>query len=137
MKKQQPVSVIMFDIDNFKSINDRYGHHIGDLAIKAASKRTRRWLKKHDLVGRIGGEEFLIVLENTSKKEAYNIADRIRHGIETQVFQFDDVTVEFTISLGVAALNEHTTSLLGLMKQADDALYRAKFSGKNKVCLAA
>jgi len=137
IKKQQPASVIMFDIDNFKSINDRYGHHIGDLAIKAVSKRARRWLKKHDLVGRIGGEEFLIVLENTPQTEAYNIADRLRHSIEEQFFQFDDVTIEFTISLGVATLNEHTTTLLGLMKQADDALYRAKFSGKNKVYLAA
>ncbi|MEZ9140062.1 MULTISPECIES: diguanylate cyclase [unclassified Shewanella] len=135
-KKHQPVAVIIFDIDNFKSINDQYGHHIGDLAIDATAKRAKSWLKKHDLVGRIGGEEFLIILDNTNKEEAFNIADRLRNGIASQSFQFDDETVEFTVSLGVAVLSDSHTALTTLVKQADDALYQAKFSGRNKVYLA-
>ncbi len=137
IKKQRPASVIIFDIDNFKAINDRYGHHIGDLAIKAAAKRASSWLKKQDLVGRIGGEEFLIVLDNTTLDEAFTISDRLRNGIAAQSFHFDGIEVEFTISLGVATLSAgQPSNLSDLTKQADDALYQAKFSGKNKVYLA-
>ncbi|MCL1067354.1 GGDEF domain-containing protein [Shewanella olleyana] len=136
-KKQKPAAVIIFDIDNFKAINDRYGHHIGDLAIKAAAMRTKSWLKKHDLVGRIGGEEFLIILEDTTQEEGFSISDRLRNGIASQSFQFEDQSVDFTISLGVAVLKDDVTSLTTLVKQADDALYQAKFSGKNKVYLSA
>ncbi|MCL1057469.1 GGDEF domain-containing protein [Shewanella gelidimarina] len=136
IKKQQSASVIIFDIDNFKSINDRFGHHVGDLAIQAVTKRAERWLKKHDLVGRIGGEEFIIVLSNTSEEEAFSISERIRSAIASQLFEFDDVSIEMTISLGIAVLNEQATSLTALLKEADKALYKAKFSGKNKVYLA-
>ncbi|WP_220752533.1 MULTISPECIES: tetratricopeptide repeat-containing diguanylate cyclase [Shewanella] len=136
IRKRQPASVIIFDIDNFKSINDRFGHHIGDLAIKAAAKRARSWLKKTDLVGRIGGEEFLIILDNTNLDEAFTISDRLRNGIASQSFHFDGIDVEFTISLGVATLDSVSTTLADLSKHADDALYQAKYSGKNKVYLA-
>ncbi|WP_228768359.1 GGDEF domain-containing protein [Shewanella sp. TC10] len=136
IRKGHSASVIIFDIDNFKAINDTYGHHIGDLAIKAAAKRARSWLKKEDLVGRIGGEEFLIILDNTNLDDAFTISDRLRNGIAAQSFQFEDVNVEFTISLGVATLDRVSTTLSDLTKQADDALYQAKFSGKNKVYLA-
>jgi diguanylate cyclase (GGDEF)-like protein len=136
IKKQQSASVIIFDIDNFKSINDRFGHHVGDLVIQAVTKRAERWLKKQDLVGRIGGEEFVIVLPNTDEKEAFTVSERIRSAIASQSFQFDDVTIDFTISLGIAVLHEQSTSLSALLKEADKALYKAKFSGKNKVYLA-
>ncbi|QQX80943.1 GGDEF domain-containing protein [Shewanella sp. KX20019] len=136
IRKQQSASVIVFDIDNFKSINDRFGHHIGDLAIQAVTKRAERWLKKQDLVGRIGGEEFLIVLPNTDEKAAIVISERIRSAIACQSFKFDEITIEFTISLGIAVVNEQALSLSALLKEADKALYKAKFSGKNKVYLA-
>ncbi len=136
IKRQQSVSVIIFDIDNFKSINDQYGHHIGDLTIQATTKRIQRWLKQQDLLGRIGGEEFLIILPDTSGEEAAAISERIRSAIASQPFQFDEIKLELTISLGIAVLHEQATTLSELVIEADKALYKAKFSGKNKVYLA-
>lgn len=136
IKKQQLVSVIIFDIDNFKSINDLYGHHIGDLTIQATTKRIQRWLKEQDLLGRIGGEEFLIILPDTSGEEAAAISERIRKAVASQPFQFDGIKLELTISLGIAVLHEQATTLSELVIEADQALYNAKFSGKNKVYLA-
>lgn len=136
IKKQQLVSVIIFDIDNFKSINDHYGHHIGDLTIQATTKRIQRWLKEQDLLGRIGGEEFLIILPDTSGEEAAAISERIRKAVASQPFQFDGIKLELTISLGIAVLHEQATTLSELVIEADQALYKAKFSGKNKVYLA-
>ncbi|MCL1092237.1 GGDEF domain-containing protein [Shewanella kaireitica] len=136
IKKQQLVSVIIFDIDNFKSINDRYGHHIGDLTIQATTKRIQRWLKEQDLLGRIGGEEFLIILPDTNGEEAAAVSERIRSAVASQPFQFDEIKLELTISLGIAVLHEQATTLSELVIEADQALYKAKFSGKNKVYLA-
>ncbi|WOT05635.1 GGDEF domain-containing protein [Shewanella youngdeokensis] len=136
LRKGQSASVIIFDIDNFKAINDQYGHHIGDQAIQAVTMRAERWLKSQDLVGRIGGEEFLIVLPNTNEAEALAIADRIRSAIAMEPCNFADITIEFTVSLGVAVLSDEVSSLGELMKEADKALYKAKFLGKNRAHLA-
>ncbi|MGS0689772.1 diguanylate cyclase [Shewanella sp. 30m-9] len=133
LKKQRRLAVIIFDIDNFKSINDQYGHHVGDLAIQAVAKRGARWLRERDLIGRIGGEEFLIVLPETSQEEAMQISDRLREGIAAQAYTFDDVTIELTVSIGVTALTGQQRCLTELVNQADKGLYKAKFSGKNAV----
>lgn len=133
IKKKRALAVIIFDIDNFKSINDRFGHHVGDLAIKAVAKRAERWLRDCDLIGRIGGEEFLIVLPDVTEAEAMQISERLREGIAAQVFQFDEQVVELTVSLGLATLKAPKTSLTELINQADRGLYKAKFSGKNCV----
>ncbi|WP_259649500.1 GGDEF domain-containing protein [Shewanella sp. MBTL60-007] len=133
IKKQRSLAVIIFDIDNFKSINDRYGHHVGDLAIKAVARRAERWLRDCDLIGRIGGEEFLIVLPDVTEVEAMDISERLREGIAAQPFQFDEQVIELTVSLGLAALNTPKTSLTELINRADRGLYKAKFSGKNRV----
>ncbi|GIU21406.1 GGDEF domain-containing protein [Shewanella schlegeliana] len=133
IKKQRSLAVIIFDIDNFKSINDRYGHHVGDLAIKAVARRAERWLRDCDLIGRIGGEEFLIVLPDVTEAEAMEISERLREGIATQPFQFDEQVIELTVSLGLAPFKMSQTSLTELINQADRGLYKAKFSGKNRV----
>ncbi|MGS0680316.1 diguanylate cyclase [Shewanella sp. 125m-7] len=133
IKKQRGLAVIIFDIDNFKSINDQFGHHTGDLAIQAVAKRGARWLRERDLIGRIGGEEFLIVLPETSEKEAMVISERLREGIAAQAYTFDDVTIELTVSIGVTALTGQQRCLTELVNQADQGLYKAKFSGKNTV----
>ena len=133
IKKQHPLAVIIFDIDNFKSINDQYGHQVGDLAIKSVAKRGERWLRECDLIGRIGGEEFLIVLPGVTESDARLIAERLREGIASQVFKFDDVLIELTVSIGVATLTAQQAHLTGLVNQADKGLYKAKFSGKNRV----
>ncbi|GIU06816.1 hypothetical protein TUM4445_05360 [Shewanella sp. MBTL60-112-B2] len=135
IKKQHPLAVIIFDIDNFKSINDQHGHQVGDLAIQAVAKRGERWLRECDLIGRIGGEEFLIVLPDVTEADAILISERLREGIASQAFKFDDVAIELTVSIGVAALRPPKTRLTELVNQADKGLYKAKFSGKNKVYL--
>ena len=136
IKKNKPASVIIFDIDNFKEINDKYGHHIGDLAIKSLANKAKSSIKKQDLVGRIGGEEFLIVLPNTCEQEAVAISERLRHSIAEKTFIFGDIKINFTISLGVSEIEPSSSALQDLVMQADKALYQAKFFGKNKVYLA-
>ncbi|WP_076538334.1 GGDEF domain-containing protein [Shewanella sp. UCD-KL21] len=136
-KKHQPLAVILFDIDNFKTINDTYGHHVGDLTLKSLSKRVKALLKNSDLIGRIGGEEFLIVLPNTNMDQAFAISERLRQGIAAQAFQFEDISLNLTVSMGVVNNLDNSKSLFELAKIADEALYRAKYAGKNKVHLAA
>jgi diguanylate cyclase (GGDEF)-like protein len=136
IKNKRPISVIMFDIDNFKAINDTHGHHIGDLTIKALTKRATGCIKVKDLIGRIGGEEFVIVLPNTNEQDAFIVSERLRKSIEQQSFLFGDLSINFTISLGVAMLQDDTMSFASLVNNADSALYRAKNAGKNRVFMA-
>jgi len=135
-KQQKDASVIVFDIDDFKTINDNHGHHIGDLCIQAITKRAQRLLKAQDLIGRIGGEEFLIILSDTNSEEAIAVSERIRVAISSLPFHFESIELDVTVSLGVALLQEDTNTLSDLVKKADHALYRAKKSGKNKMSLA-
>jgi diguanylate cyclase (GGDEF)-like protein len=132
-KHNRSLAVIMFDIDNFKAINDHYGHDIGDLAIKACGRRARNWLKKNDILGRIGGEEFLIILPDTEQAQAVEIAERLRTSIESNQFVFNDVKMNFTISVSVAMLTPQTHELVDIIKQADLGLYQAKDNGRNQV----
>jgi diguanylate cyclase (GGDEF)-like protein len=136
IKCKKPIAVILFDIDNFKAINDTNGHHIGDLTIKALTKRATGCIKVKDLIGRIGGEEFVIVLPNTNEQDAFIVSERLRKSIEQQSFLFGDLSINFTISLGVAMLQDDTMSFASLVNNADSALYRAKKSGKNRGCMA-
>ena len=132
-KHNEPLAVIIFDIDKFKTINDTYGHGIGDLAIKATASKARNWFKKRDILGRIGGEEFLLILPNTNLDQAVDIAERLRLSIEQHQFQFNDIKLQFTVSLGVSVKLDDTESLAQLIKCADTALYKAKNNGRNQV----
>lgn len=135
IKCKQPVSVIIFDIDDFKSINDAYGHQVGDATLKALTKRATNCISKNDLFGRIGGEEFLIILPNTCEKDALTISERLRASIAATPIKLADTKINFTISLGLTILENESISLSELIKKADSALYQAKDSGKNKVSL--
>ena len=146
-ENQQPFSLVLFDIDHFKHINDKFGHDIGDKAIVAAVGRCQSYIKRSDIIGRIGGEEFLCVFPNTSQSDAMQIAERMRRVVADQAFQFGEVTVSFTISLGVAVLDESADTNIDiddkvseqlfsdLAKKADLAMYRAKNQGRNQVQL--
>jgi|GEM_PF-237518 len=123
------LSIIMMDIDNFKSINDMYGHHVGDQVLKTISKTIKSNLREVDLVGRYGGEEFLIILPNTGLEAAYNIADRIRNKIAK--IKFDNYDIKVTISGGVAQLKDDKGT--DLLKKADALLYKAKEKGRNRI----
>ncbi|MCL1066400.1 GGDEF domain-containing protein [Shewanella olleyana] len=132
-KRNEALAVIIFDIDKFKTINDTYGHAIGDLAIKATASKARNWFKKSDILGRIGGEEFLLILPNTDLEQAVEIAERLRLSIEQHQFSFNDIKLQFTVSLGVSVRHTETGSLADMIKCADTGLYKAKNSGRNQV----
>jgi diguanylate cyclase (GGDEF)-like protein len=134
-KLKQPLALVMLDIDHFKHINDSFGHDIGDMAIRAVAQRAKHWLKRNDILGRIGGEEFLLVLPNNDRQEALVIAERLRVSINEKVFKFKGIELKFSISLGVA-LSKPQLGFKEQVKNADLALYQAKNAGRNCVSMA-
>ena len=125
------LSLILFDIDDFKNINDSYGHEIGDNVLKVLSQHVQEQLRGTDSVARWGGEEFIVVAPMLSKKEAVMLAEKLRANIEAIRC---DVFDGFTCSFGVATLWECDNNIEQLIKRADSAMYDAKAKGKNCVC---
>jgi len=134
-REDEPVSLIMMDIDNFKAINDTYGHQVGDEVLITLSNRLRESQRKSDIVCRYGGEEFVVLLPNTMLDGAKVVAEKIREDIETiKLHTLDNKSISFTVSLGVSMVKiKEERNLEVVLKKADDALYEAKRSGKNKV----
>mgnify|MGYP001267998353 CR=1 FL=1 len=126
-----PTSVIMFDFDHFKHINDQYGHAAGDLVLTTTAKLVRRELRPLDVGCRIGGEEFAIILPNTNLEDAETLAERIRKMIEQTEFELDEVSFRATATMGVATFLPTDNSYDSLMKRADNVLYRGKAAGRN------
>lgn len=124
-------SVIMFDIDNFKSINDTYGHDVGDIVLIDVSKITINSVRTTDIPSRWGGEEFMVILPETSISNAMITAENIRKNIES--FKFKSLTNSVTVSLGVVQFDRDIDNKESILKKVDLALYDAKHSGKNKV----
>lgn len=122
-------SLLMLDIDYFKNVNDTYGHDVGDYVLKELCTTIKNMIRKTDIFGRWGGEEFLLILPNTNKDEAISIATKIRNIIENHKF---DYIPKVTISIGVSAYNEKSRKEI-FLKKVDDALYKAKSSGRNCV----
>jgi diguanylate cyclase (GGDEF)-like protein len=131
-----PVSIIYFDVDNFKAINDTYGHAAGDHVLKTLATLCRQHTRETDIFGRIGGEEFALTLPNMKIDGALRFAERLRKTIATQPIKIDDTTLTITVSMGVAEHILHELDLESVMSLADTALYRAKSSGRNCVCTA-
>jgi diguanylate cyclase (GGDEF)-like protein len=134
-RSRQPLSVIMIDIDHFKSINDNHGHAIGDAVLKEAAKAIQNMARKDDSVCRLGGEEFLIVCHNTDLKSAYHAAERLRKRVGTTDIRVGDAHIRIAISVGVACKEFDTTSAETMVNAADKALYAAKHEGRNRTCL--
>lgn len=128
----QTISIIIADIDYFKKINDTYGHLAGDVALKHFAQILKENLRKSDLVFRIGGEEFLILLPNTTLEEAAKIAENLRAKLELTPLIYDGKTIKLTASFGVAQLKDGQL-LNQLIEEADKKLYTAKREGRNKV----
>ena len=136
-RSRTPLCCIMADIDHFKQFNDRYGHAVGDQVIQVVARRLSAGLRQVDVLGRYGGEEFCIVLPGATPQDAIAIAERIRADIETNANTAIRGTevVAITSSFGVAALTSATDNIEGLIDQADQALYRSKKSGRNRVTM--
>ncbi|MBI3131082.1 MAG: GGDEF domain-containing protein [Acidobacteria bacterium] len=134
-RHRRPLSVILADLDNFKRINDHYGHPAGDAVLQAFGIQLLGRLRGSDHVGRIGGEEFLVVLPETQAREAISVADDLRLAMEEDPVTLPGSTnvVQATCSLGVAELRESDSDAGSLLARVDVALYRAKAAGRNRV----
>ena len=130
-----PLSIIMADIDHFKSINDFFGHLGGDHALKSVATLLKQMLRNSDQVARYGGEEFAIILPMTGADDALHAAERLRKGIESLKLRYNDKPIELTMSFGVATMpGDAELDAESLIKMADEALYEAKRSGRNRCC---
>ncbi len=130
---KRPISVLMLDIDHFKKVNDTYGHQCGDLVLKTISSVVQSCIRKTDFFARYGGEEFCCILPETKPESAVILAERIRKGISKKVVKCKKEPIKVTVSLGVAGATEIIDSPDRLLKKADDALYKAKETGRNRV----
>lgn len=131
-RRRRRISVVLVDIDEFKSLNDLHGHLTGDRILQSISNLFRSALRRRDKVGRFGGDEFLIVLPETGRKGAHQAAERIRRGLETSVHADLGIPVPVTASFGVASGSTDSVSPEELLQNADTALYRAKSLGRNR-----
>jgi diguanylate cyclase (GGDEF)-like protein len=130
------LSVLMIDIDHFKKINDTYGHHMGDLTLKAFTQTCLEVLREHDLFGRIGGEEFAAIIVEADEKKARQVAKRLRITAAKTIVKENAVSFNFQISIGVAQFKGDNETIEDILKRADQALYQAKHLGRNRVISA-
>lgn len=127
------LSVLLIDIDNFKKYNDIYGHEQGDDILRSFSNRLRKIVRENDIVARLGGEEFVIIMPEANHKMASDLAERLR--LDVTKYPFKNTNRKFTISIGVAGFPSDAQDMTRLLRKADHALYEAKRKGKNRVCL--
>jgi diguanylate cyclase (GGDEF)-like protein len=129
----RPLSILLFDIDHFKNINDRFGHVAGDALLKQLANAVREKLRAQDILARVGGEEFGVLLPEVEKEGALFTAEKIRAVVEATVFSFDGEKMPATISVGVGTNTAKLATALALYGAADAALYAAKTRGRNRV----
>lgn len=132
-RHDQPMSIVIGDLDHFKRVNDDYGHAVGDDVLRAVGERIRHNLRAEDLAVRWGGEEFLLLLPSTDDQQAVQVAEKIRRAIAERPVSCGDQRVSVTVSFGVAQLRDDD-EVIHLVRRADDAMYRAKSQGRNRVC---
>ncbi len=130
----QHMSVIILDIDHFKRVNDTYGHDVGDEVISWVANKLKKHSRESDCVARFGGEEFVLLLPNTTCAGAMHAAEKLRQKIHHKPFISGSKTISVTISAGVSQLNKQDTTIEAALKRADNALYEAKQGGRNQVC---
>lgn len=130
------LALIMFDLDHFKKLNDKYGHQGGDKVLIETSAKIKSLLRSCDQFGRYGGEEFAIILPETGLIGAADVAERIRGAIDKQFIDFQQLQIRCTVSIGVSMLSEFDDHYEDLIKNADAALYKAKSRGRNRVEVA-
>jgi diguanylate cyclase (GGDEF)-like protein len=132
LRHKHPLSCILFDLDHFKAVNDEHGHAVGDLVLSQSVAACRAGLRKSDLIGRIGGEEFAVLLPHTTRADAIEVAQKMRAAIAGLRILASGGPIAVTASFGVASLDRSTTDLDALLARADGALYSAKEQGRNR-----
>ncbi len=136
-REQSPMTLIVLDIDHFKSVNDNYGHAVGDMALKHVANVVRNNIRSSDIFGRIGGEEFAIGCPKTSHRAGMDVAEKIRKAVESAPYLHNHKEIPLTVSLGVCSMvAPFSIKPNTMMEVADKALYLAKMTGRNKVCTA-
>ncbi len=136
-RTDEPLAVVMLDLDKFKQVNDTYGHPTGDVILYETARILEDTAREIDMVGRYGGEEFVGILPNTDEDAAAQFAERVRKRVESHVFRDEDTEVRMTMSCGLAAYpDEAVDAPEELLKRADEALYAAKEGGRNRVVSA-
>lgn len=129
----QPLAICMFDVDHFKHINDQYGHLIGDQVLRTIAQTAARQIRTADCIGRFGGEEFILLLPNTTMEAGLNLAERLRAAVAALEIHTEKGTITTTISLGIAGRQPADTMIERIIDRADQALYAAKRQGRNCV----
>lgn len=135
--REEPLSVLALDVDRFKGINDAFGHHAGDVVLQRVADACQAALRQDDVIGRTGGEEFVVLLPGTGAAAAGEVAERLRAAVERLDWADVDPGLHVTVSIGVAERAAGDTAFAPLLKRADDSLYRAKETGRNRVELGA
>lgn len=135
---EYPISLMMLDIDHFKIYNDTHGHMAGDRVLKHVAHVMKETVRHTDILARYGGEEFAGILIKTSLGEAYQIAERVRKAVEDFAIDHEETQPQgrLTVSVGISTLGPKVSSLKGLIKTADDALYEAKRAGRNRIAIS-
>jgi diguanylate cyclase (GGDEF)-like protein/PAS domain S-box-containing protein len=134
-RNQKQFSLLMLDIDYFKKINDKFGHPAGDAVLQRISHVCQNGLRESDVIGRLGGEEFGVLLTECQLHDAEIAAERLRQMVASETVKYEEEDINCTISIGISSWTEDTLTVDSLIKMADDALYRAKNSGRNRICL--
>ncbi len=136
LNRREGLAVLMIDIDHFKRINDRYGHHAGDSVLKTAGHVMHAALRDNDVLGRLGGEEFGVLLRDCTREGALLVAERLRHEFSKKIFDVGATDeLRCTLSIGLAFMRPDHEDIDVVIKEADQALYRAKHAGRNQVCV--
>lgn len=133
LRYELPLTVLMMDLDRFKSVNDTHGHLMGSHVLAEVGRLIRESIRGNDVAARYGGEEFVAYLSETGVPGAAQAAERVRHAIEACAFTLDGKTIRVTISIGISSCPEHGRDIQSLVGRADRALYRAKQGGRNRV----
>lgn len=137
LRHKSPLSLLLFDLDHFKRINDTYGHQAGDKALVAFSTHVKETIRNEDVFARYGGEEFVIISRGIPRDDARLFAERLRKEINELVIEHDDATFTFTSSIGIATIPENSVaSADAMVEAADKALYKAKQNGRDCIVLA-
>ena len=134
-RREKPSTALMLDIDHFKKVNDTYGHQAGDSVIQSLAHLIKRCVRETDLAGRYGGEEFAVILTDSAVDNAVTVAERLRRLAEHSQVEHEGQIIKFNISVGLAEFSPLCDSPMEWLERADQALYQAKQTGRNKYCV--